>query len=108
MNEIQHFSESGPTMAGKHKRKLQLDSLDFQETIARDKKELEEARAELKKLGNELKRNHMRRMLHPEVITLTRDREDPRLNPMCRKCLNSCKQTESVKIFHCSKYDPVE
>jgi hypothetical protein len=95
-------------MARKNKKKWQLDPIDLQETVARSKGELEEARAELKKLGNELKRNHMRRMLHPEVITLTRDREDPRFNPMCRKCLNSCKQPESVKIFYCSKYDPVE
>ena len=93
-------------MAGKRK-KPRLDPLALQEIIARDKKELELARDELKQFGNDLKREHMQEMLHPEMITLTRDREDPRFNRMCRKCLNSCKQLESVKIFFCAKYDPV-
>ena len=95
-------------MAGKRKKRPQLDSLDLQELVARNKKELEETRAELKKLGDELKKEHMRRMLHPEGVSLTRGREVPTFNRMCRKCLNSCKQNESAKIFNCSKYDPVE
>ena len=95
-------------MAGKPKKRPQLDSLDLQELIARDKKELEETRAELMKLGNELKSEHMRRMLHPEGVTLGGEKQAPSFNRMCRKCLNSCKQDESARIFHCSKYDPVD
>jgi len=95
-------------MSRRTKKRLSLDPVDLQEIIARDKKEIEQVRGELKRLGNDLKREHMQEMLHPGMITLTRDREDPQFNRMCRKCLNSCKQTESVKIFFCAKYAPVD
>ncbi|MFC1613842.1 hypothetical protein ACFL5K_00925 [Gemmatimonadota bacterium] len=95
-------------MAGRKKKKLRLDLADLQEMIARDKREIEQARAELNKIGGELKKEHMQRMLHPEGVTLTGQVEAPSLNHMCRKCLNSCKQAESAKIFSCAKYDPVD
>ncbi|MBN2288082.1 MAG: hypothetical protein JXQ83_02040 [Candidatus Glassbacteria bacterium] len=95
-------------MAGKLKNRLLQDPLELQELISRNKKELEEARAELQRLGNELKSEHVRLMLHPEEIKLSGKQEDPSLNPMCRKCLNSCKQSDSVRIISCSKYEPVD
>ena len=95
-------------MAGRLKKKLSLDATELQEMIARSKKELAQARDELKELGNELKREHMRRMLHPEAVTLSGPAETPRLNPMCRGCLNSCKQSDSVRIIRCARYDPVD
>lgn len=95
-------------MSGRYRKKLRLDLADLQEIIARDKAELEQARAELNKIGGELKQEHIQRMLHPDGLTLSGPMEEPSLNLMCRRCLNSCKQAASAKILFCAKYDPVD
>jgi hypothetical protein len=107
---LQKISNTGffrVNMAGRKKKNLRLDLADLQEMISRNKAEIEEARAELIKIGGELKEEHMQRMINPEGVTLAGQVEAPSLNHMCRKCLNSCKQNDSARIMYCAKYDPV-
>lgn len=87
---------------------LPLDFDQLRERVEQEAAELRRETDELKKFGNELKATHMRRMIHPEGFSFARRSEQlsERYNKVCLRCLNSCKQTDVVKIVHCNKYKP--
>ena len=77
----------------------------LRESVRRDKGELEELCRELKEIGEELRREHIRRA-KADRGEGTLIGESP-VNPMCRKCFNSCKQPATVRIHHCDRFEPV-
>ncbi len=74
----------------------------LKKTVRRNKGELEELFRELKEIGEELRREHLRRA--------EANRAEGALagvNRMCRICFNSCKQPATVRIHHCDRFEPV-
>ncbi|MBT4510809.1 MAG: hypothetical protein HOC20_01180 [Chloroflexi bacterium] len=78
----------------------------LKETVHRDKSELEELFQELKEIGEELRREHLRRAETDRVIGINTG-VGP-INRMCRNCFNSCKQPAEVRIRHCDRYRSIK
>ena len=87
---------------------LPLDFEQLRERVEQDAAELRREVSELKKFGNELKATHMRRMIHPQGYSFARRNEQlsERYNKVCLRCLNSCKQTDAVKLVQCPNFSP--
>ena len=77
----------------------------LKETVRRDKGELEELFRELKEIGEELRREHLRRAKADRAAGALSG-VGP-VNRMCRVCFNSCKQPATVRIRHCDRFKPV-
>jgi hypothetical protein len=87
-------------MAG---RESESDRL--REMVERNRLELEELRRELEEIGDEMRQEHIRRARQDRA-----SRTDTALdvNPMCRECLNTCRQPASVRIHHCDRFEPID
>jgi len=87
---------------------LPREYLELQKRIERDKLELERVREELKAIGSSLKRDYIREVLEPRAAESFSPDKTVAWNRMCRKCFNICKQPETVKIYQCARYEPLE
>ena len=87
---------------------LPPEYLEIQQRIEREKLELEQVRLELEELGASMKKDYMREVLKPVSGKKFSDEEAAEWNTMCKKCFKSCKQPESVKIYHCHKFEPLK
>jgi hypothetical protein len=76
--------------------------------VERDRLELAETEAELKKLGDQLKENYIHQMLETPALEPGSSQPVSRPNRLCRKCFNSCKQPESVRVYRCSRFEPLD
>ena len=76
----------------------------LREVVSRNQLELEELRRELEEIGDEMRREHIRRARMDRALKTDKNTE---LNPMCHECLNTCKQPASVRIHHCDRFDPL-
>lgn len=77
----------------------------LRELVRRDRQELDELRRELEEIGRELRAEHVRRMKTDRVTAMGEQRP---VNRICAGCLCSCKQPDTVRIYRCAKYEPVE
>lgn len=73
--------------------------------VQRDRRELDEVRHELEEIGRELRSEHIRRARQDLV---SEAETGARLNTMCRRCFNSCKQPQEVRIHHCARFKPID
>jgi hypothetical protein len=87
---------------------LPAEYLKIKKRIEQDKLELERVREELEALGSSLKKDYIREVLKPPVEGTSPPGHAGAWNRMCRKCFNSCKQPETVKIYRCAKYEPLD
>ena len=60
-----------------------------------------------KTLDQELEELRQRVMLHRQELRREMERPPERCNPMCARCINTCKQDESVKILHCARFEAI-
>jgi hypothetical protein len=87
---------------------LPAEYLEIKKRIEQDKRELEQVRQELEVLGSSLKKEYIREVLKPMAEGSSAPGDAAEWNRMCRMCFNSCKQPVTVKIHHCSKYEPLD
>jgi sugar-specific transcriptional regulator TrmB len=80
------------------------DNARLKALVERNRRELEELRGELEQIGEQMRREHIRRA-RQERGSAAAGRE---VNRMCRDCFNSCKQPASVRIHHCDRYEPLK
>ena len=82
---------------------------ELQELVEHKKLELEEARRELEELGRELKRDYVQNIVKPRLEKLKANPGSRgQVNKMCARCLNSCKQPTSARIYNCPRFEPLE
>lgn len=86
-------------MAGTDKESDRLRDL-----VERNRRVLDELRLELEQIGDQLRREHIRRARQDRARGAGPGRD---VNLMCRGCLNGCKQPVSVRIHRCERYEPV-
>ncbi len=93
---------------GKRSDPDQLDLFILQQRIEQDVRELRQAESELRRLGQDLRHDHLRQMRGaPRVRPALELRAGPP-NAMCGQCFNSCKQPAAVRIFRCARFEPLE
>ena len=94
-------------MKNRKEPEMTSELLELRKRIERNKLELKRAENELKSIGMELKSSYIRQMCKSSAGAVSGESTHPALNRMCLGCFNSCKQPETVKIYHCAKYDPL-
>ena len=89
-------------------KNLPADFEKLQRRIEQDRLELEEVAGELGKLGTELRTDYIEQVLKPRLVRGAAKEGNGRVNRMCSRCFNHCKQPESARIFQCNRYEPLE
>lgn len=80
------------------------DRENLRDLVERNRRELDELRQELEEIGDEMRREHIRRARQDRAAGAT---DMKGINKMCRDCFKSCKQPLSVRIHHCDRYEPI-
>ncbi|MCE5270672.1 hypothetical protein LLH00_05250 [bacterium] len=70
------------------------------------RQELRREMEELSAVGESLRSEHKRLLREPEALVLV-ERPPEKVNAMCARCINTCKQDESVKIKHCARFEAI-
>ncbi|OGG05962.1 MAG: hypothetical protein A3F83_05195 [Candidatus Glassbacteria bacterium RIFCSPLOWO2_12_FULL_58_11] len=89
-------------------KKLPVDFDELQKKLELDRQELEEMAGELGQLGRELRTDYIEQVLKPRLSRGAAKEGNGRVNRMCARCFNCCKQPESARIFQCNRYEPLE
>lgn len=88
------------------KKTLEQELEELRQRVMIHRQELRREMEDLSRVGENLRTEHKRLLREPESIVLV-ERQAERCNPMCARCINTCKQDESVKIRHCARFEAI-